>query len=42
MANKGPITGIWASFDAYIISYHDEDISGFILRYGVQTRQGMH
>ena len=31
--------GIWTTFDAFIISYHDEDISGFILRYGVQIRQ---
>ena len=32
--------GIWTTFDAYIIPYHDEDIAGFILRYGVQIHQG--
>ena len=42
MANKGPISGICATFDAYIIPYHNEDISGFILRYGVQACQGVH
>ena len=42
MAKKGPFSGIRTTFDAYIISYHDEDISGFILRYGVQIHQGVH
>ena len=35
-------SGIRIRFDAYIIPYHNEDIPGFILRYGVQIRQGVH
>ena len=26
MANKGPFSGNWTTFDAYIKPYHDEDI----------------
>ena len=32
-------SGIWTTFDVYIIPYHNEDISGFTLRYGVLIRQ---
>ena len=42
MPKKSPFSGIRTTVDAYIIPYHDEDISGFILRYGVQIRQGVH
>ena len=29
MADKVHFSGIWTTFDAYIILYHNEDISGF-------------
>ena len=32
MADKVPILGIWTTFDAYSIPYHNEDISGFTSR----------
>ena len=40
MADKVPFSGIWTTFEAYIIPHHNEDISGFIFRYCIQTRQG--
>ena len=40
MSDKVPFSGILTTFDAYIIPYHNEDISGFILRSSVQIHQG--
>ena len=40
MVDKVPFTGIWTTFGAYIIPYHNEDISGFNLTYGVQIQKG--
>ena len=42
MANNVPFSGIWTTFDPYIIPYHNKDISGFILTYGLQIYQGVH
>ena len=40
MDDKVPFSGIWTTFEAYILPHHNEDISGFILRYCIQIRQG--
>ena len=42
VVDKVPFSGIWATFDAYTITYHNEDIQGFTFRYSVQTRKGVH
>ena len=42
MGDKVPLYRHLTTYDAYIIPYHNEDISGFILTYGVQIRQGVH
>ena len=42
MTDKVTFLGILTTFDAFIIPYHNKDISGFTLIYGIQIRQGVH